>query len=191
MITASTTGFVDAALRQLSHGQAPEKIAWLTETLQSNLDPYCLTMLAKLAFRDPAYLQTLHNVYTVTLDGNGQKQLTGNDNNALSMDRLLLESIPHFIATASGNPWPIQWRKHKQDLFHLPDLDDFLFGYVGHLRMLNIVDKNNTGQAGIDLTFGAIRIPLVTEITNVDLQTRLVDLLIATVAPQVNANTGT
>lgn len=189
-ITASTRGFVQAAVFKYRQAQEPKSIAWLESTLQQNLDPYCLTQLAKLAYDNEALKETLHQVYTITTDSNGQKVLTGSDNNSLSLDRLVLDTIPRFTAlvtTPNISNFPIIWKKHKIDLYTLADLDDFVFAHVGQNRTLILVNKDgpvNGPQANVTFNFGAMQIPVATAVTNVDLQQVLVDIMVQSVQGQ-------
>src|SRR5262245_1736820 len=187
-ITASVKGFTQAAILEFSRTQEPKSVAWLEEFFQQKLDPYCLTQLAKMAFDNEAYKETLHQVYTITTDGSGQKILTGNDNGGLSLDRLLIDTIPRFTALTTSTQFAfpvIPWKKHKIDLYTLADLDDFMFAHVGQNRTLILTDKNgpiNGPQANTTITFGAIQIPIVSFVTNVDLQQALVEIMVTAAA---------
>src|SRR5215813_2519281 len=94
---------IDAALRQLFKGQIPPNTEAITTAMESNLANTVLARLAEVAADDEDLAPTLRQQFVITLDVTGQKTLTGNDNNANSLDNILISSIPkHYIFVSSG-----------------------------------------------------------------------------------------
>src|SRR5262245_44082608 len=115
---------IDAALREYTKGQPVPNVEAVTTTMESNLANVVLARLAEIAAEDADLAPTLRQVFVITLDNTGQKQLTGNDNNGNSLDAVMIASIPKhhiFISTgAPANALPSQWLKEREDTLAPP-----------------------------------------------------------------------
>jgi hypothetical protein len=160
---------------------APERLSGLSlKVLEDNISAALQRLADKIA-QSGKLSTTLRLNYAVTL-ASGEKTLTGNDNNSVSMNSLLIETVggvpEQYVTISTGTSYPLEYLPYRQDLDNPPNMLDFRFFAISSARVLRVVDNTGTAVTGTPVvTFSGNYIPTLANLPT-QLEDNLLDCLI-------------